>query len=89
MVFLSNMYGYGAENCVNEFYHSWFGDGTIYGDALTSPNGPAPGYLTGGANKNFAPDPVLQRSFPVPPMNQPPQNRTRTGTRAGRRIPGK
>jgi len=25
MVYLSNMYDYGADNCANEIYHSWFG----------------------------------------------------------------
>jgi len=73
MVYLSNMYDYGAENCVNEFYHSWFAHGTIYDDALTSPNGPAPGYLTGGANKNFAPDASYSGPRLAPPMDQPPQ----------------
>lgn len=28
MVYLSNMYEYGAENGVNEFYHSWFANGS-------------------------------------------------------------
>ena len=73
MVFLSNMYDYGADNCVNEMYHSWFGDGTIYDNALTSPNGPAPGYVTGGANKNFAPDPSYVGPMLIPPMSQPVQ----------------
>ena len=67
------MYEHGAENCVNEFYHSWFAHGTIYDDALTSPNGPAPGYLPGGANKNFAPDASYSGPRLAPPMDQPPQ----------------
>jgi hypothetical protein len=28
MAYLSNMYGYGAENCANQIYHSWFWNGT-------------------------------------------------------------
>ncbi|MFO1477330.1 MAG: glycoside hydrolase family 9 protein [Verrucomicrobiota bacterium] len=73
MVYLSNMYDYGAENCVNEFYHTWFGNGTIWDNALTSPNGPPPGYLPGGANKNFAPDASYSGPRLAPPMDQPPQ----------------
>jgi hypothetical protein len=73
MAFLSNMYDYGADNCANEMYHSWFGDGTIYDNALTSPNGPAPGYITGGANKDFAPDGAYNGPPLIPPMSQPIQ----------------
>ena len=66
-VMLSNMYAYGGDACANEIYHTWFGNNTPYDNALTSPKGPAPGYLTGGPNKDF--------SYPQlsPPGNQPPQ----------------
>jgi hypothetical protein len=64
---LSNMYAFGGDVCVNEIYHTWFGNGTVYDNVFTSPNGPAPGYVTGGPNKDF--------SYPqlVPPASQPPQ----------------
>ena len=67
MVMLSNMYAYGGDVCANEIYHTWFGNNTPYDHALNSPKGPAPGYLTGGPNKDF--------SYPQlsPPANQPPQ----------------
>lgn len=49
--YLSNMYGKGAENCVNEFYHSWFFDKNPKWDRVgTSTYGPAPGFLVGGPN---------------------------------------
>ena len=66
-VMLTNMYAYGGDSCVNEFYHSWFGNGTIWDNVFTSTNGPAPGYLIGGPNKDF--------SIPgiSPPGGQPPQ----------------
>ncbi|HRI61414.1 MAG TPA: glycoside hydrolase family 9 protein, partial [Saprospiraceae bacterium] len=64
---LSNMYAFGGDVCVNEIYHTWFGNNTPYDNALTSPKGPAPGYLTGGPNKDFT---YTQLS---PPANQPPQ----------------
>ncbi len=51
-VYLSNMYDYGAERSIHEIYHEWFGQG-VYDNALTSPNGPPPGYLVGGPNKNY------------------------------------
>lgn len=51
---LSNMYAYGAEKPINELYHTWFNDGTVWDNALTSPNGPAPGYLVGGPNKSYS-----------------------------------
>ncbi|TVP70010.1 MAG: glycoside hydrolase family 9 [Leptolyngbya sp. LCM1.Bin17] len=52
MVYLTNMYDYGVTFSANEMYHEWFGRG-IYDNALTSPSGPAPGYLTGGPNRNY------------------------------------
>ena len=65
MVQLSNMYGLGGDRCVNEIYHTWFNDNTIYDNAITSPNGPAPGFVTGGVNKDFT---VASIS---PPSGQP------------------
>jgi chitodextrinase len=53
MVMLSNMYNYGAEKCVNEIYHTWFSNGSVWDNALTSSKGPAPGYMPGGPNKNY------------------------------------
>ena len=34
LVYLSNMYHYGGDNCVNEFYHSWFCDGSVKWDRV-------------------------------------------------------
>jgi len=66
-VMLSNMYAYGGDSCVNEFYHSWFGNGTIWDNVFTSLYGPPPGYVPGGPNKDFS---ILSMS---PPAGQPPQ----------------
>ncbi len=53
-VYLSNMYAYGAENGVNEFFHSWFSNGSPLWDRVgESTWGPAPGYLTGGPNPGY------------------------------------
>ena len=53
-VYLSNMYAYGADNGVNEFYHTWFADKSAKWDRVgTSLYGPAPGFLTGGANPSY------------------------------------
>ncbi len=48
LVYLSNMETFGAEKSVSQFYHSWFRDGSIWD------LNPAPGYVTGGANKNYS-----------------------------------
>ena len=63
---LSNMYEQGAENSVNEFYHSWFWDGSAWDSLLVDPFvGPAPGYLVGGPNQSYGGD-------ITPPAGEPP-----------------
>jgi endoglucanase len=53
-VYLSNMYKYGGDNCVNEFYHTWFCNGSAKWDRVgKSLYGPPPGYLTGGPNPGY------------------------------------
>lgn len=64
LVYLSNMYAYGASHSANEMYHEWFGHG-IYDNALTSESGPAPGYLTGGPNKNYTGDAPVNLEYPM------------------------
>lgn len=67
--YLSNMYSYGAENPVNEFYHGWFSHGSAWQNVLTSDKGgPAPGFLVGGPNQAFSGD-----SNPYLELDQPPQ----------------
>ena len=54
LVYLTNMYAYGAESCANEMFHTWFADGSAMWDrAGTSTYGPPPGYLTGGPNPGY------------------------------------
>jgi endoglucanase len=54
MAYLSNMYAYGGDNTVNEFYHTWFCNGSAKWDRVgTSLYGPPPGFLTGGANPGY------------------------------------
>jgi endoglucanase len=67
IVMLSNMYAYGADSSANEIYHTWFWDGTIYDNAKTSSRGPAPGFVTGGPNREFTVTSIM------PPAHQPPQ----------------
>jgi endoglucanase len=66
-VMLTNMYAFGADSSVNEFYHSWFGDGTPWDNVFKSLYGPPPGYLPGGPNKDFSVPSIN------PPGGQPPQ----------------
>src|SRR5690606_18149049 len=54
MVYLSNMASAGAHHSVNEFYHSWFADGSRLWDRVgDSTYGPAPGFLVGGPNPSY------------------------------------
>ena len=73
LVYLTNLQSFGAERSANEMYHAWFGDGTEYDNALTSPKGPPPGYVMGGANKSYAPDAAYTGPMISPPQNQPVQ----------------
>lgn len=71
IVYLSNMYDYGATNSVDQIFHSWFWDGSIWDDALTSSCGPAPGFVPGGPVANATNYGVP--SYIVPPAGQPAQ----------------
>lgn len=57
LVYLSNMKEAGAENSVATFYHSWFSESSAAFACVsaTSP-GPAPGFLVGGPNPQYAID---------------------------------
>ena len=50
IVYLTNMYSYGAARSVNEIFHVWYAHGTKWSDATTTECGPAPGYVPGGPN---------------------------------------
>lgn len=71
LVHLTNMYGSGASKSANEMYHAWFGDGTIWDNAITSPAGPPPGYVPGGPNPSWRPDSAYTGPTLEPPANQP------------------
>jgi hypothetical protein len=70
IVYLSNMYPYGATASVNEIYHVWFGAKTRWSDARTSPCGPPPGFVPGGPNVNAEKNGVPANLSP--PDGQPP-----------------
>ena len=65
LVYLTNMNGRGAERSADEMYHGWFANNSDYDNAQTSLYGPAPGYVTGGANQNYT-------QSVSPPASQPP-----------------
>jgi hypothetical protein len=71
LVYLSNMYSYGATKSVNEIFHVWFAHNTRWSDALASECGPAPGFVPGGPNAQAAASGVP--SSIAPPAGQPPQ----------------
>lgn len=68
-IYLSNMGSRGAnaggDNSVDEFYHSWFRDGSARYDGASSQYGPPPGYIVGGPNQNYS-------GSATPPKGQPP-----------------
>lgn len=84
MVYLTNMAGAGAEHSAPTMYHMWFADGTRWDTVTATLPGPAPGYLTGGPNKDYKVDTCCPSSCgpgndakcsaePVsPPLGQPP-----------------
>ena len=86
-VYLSNMYEYGGDRGVNEFYHSWFSNGSPLWDRVgESTWGPAPGFLTGGPNPGYdwdgccpggcgsaANNAICTSESISPPKNQPVQ----------------
>ncbi|WP_085316563.1 glycoside hydrolase family 9 protein [Derxia lacustris] len=53
LVYLSHMADYGAEKSIDELYHAWFSDGSVWDNATSSPKGPPPGYLVGGPNPGY------------------------------------
>lgn len=67
LVYFSNMSSFGAENSIQELYHTWFYDQTDYDNATQSLYGPAPGFLVGGPNALFS---VASLS---PPYGEPNQ----------------
>ncbi len=73
LVYLSHMDESGAERSVTQFYHQWFCDGSIWDSSVESLYGPAPGFLTGGPNMYYEPDPEYGGPPIEPPQNQPPQ----------------
>ena len=63
----------GASQPIMSIFHSWFFAGTTYdGNTGTGALGPAPGFLSGGANHYFAPDASYVGTI-SPPQNQPAQ----------------
>ncbi|MGQ0697174.1 MAG: glycoside hydrolase family 9 protein [Panacagrimonas sp.] len=72
MVYLSNMYRYGATYSANEIFHIWFSrDQKKWRNARLSECGPVPGFVPGGPNLN-----VVKDGVPAdiqPPAGQPAQ----------------
>lgn len=82
--YLSNMGKFGAENSVSSIYHGWFCDGSpLWDEVGISTYGPAPGFVTGGANPTYAVDACCLSTCAsntncltanlIPPLNQPIQ----------------
>ena len=52
IAYLSNMQAEGADNSIDEFYHTWFKHGSNW-DNVNNSAGPAPGFLVGGAMQYY------------------------------------
>lgn len=53
-VYMTNMSQYGAEKSLTQIYHKWFDVGSKWDYVGEGKFGPAPGYVSGGANKRYA-----------------------------------
>lgn len=76
LVYLTNMYAFGGDACADEAYHTWFRDkDPKWDNARTSQLGPAPGYVTGGPNKDYCKDqdPKEHACANSPIKQQPPE----------------
>jgi hypothetical protein len=76
LVYLTNMYADGGDACADEAYHTWFRDkDPRWDNARSSELGPAPGYVTGGPNKNYCQgqDPKEHACAHSPVREQPPE----------------
>lgn len=72
-LYLTNMGLVGGDRSVTTMYHNWFRDGSVWDEIGVSLSGPAPGYLVGGPNESFNPDPAYSGPALIPPLNQPVQ----------------
>jgi hypothetical protein len=76
LTYLSNMYADGGDACIDELYHAWFRDrDPTFDNARTSTLGPAPGYLSGGPNKQYCngQNPKEHACASSPLRDQPPE----------------
>ena len=74
IVYLTNMYAVGGDACADEAYHTWFRDkDPKWDNARDSELGPAPGYVTGGPNKEYCKgQPAAHACTKSPVRDQPP-----------------
>ncbi|MEJ2435835.1 MAG: glycoside hydrolase family 9 protein, partial [Pseudolabrys sp.] len=71
LVYLSNMYELGVSRSVNEFYHSWFTNGSELWDRVgESKYGPAPGFLVGGPTLQYDRDACCPDACGTPENNR-------------------
>jgi hypothetical protein len=74
LVYLTNMYAYGGDACADEAFHTWFRDKHPTWDNARSGLGPAPGYVTGGPNKQYCSGVGAEHACGKSPVReQPPE----------------
>jgi hypothetical protein len=74
LTYLTNMYAVGGDACADEAFHTWFRDKhPRWDNARLSELGPAPGYVTGGPNKEYCKgQPEEHACTRSPVRDQPP-----------------
>jgi hypothetical protein len=84
LVYLTNMYALGGDACADETYHVWFRDKhPKWDNARTSELGPAPGYVTGGPNKDYCKDQAPEHACTRSPVREQPPGKAYVDTNTG------
>jgi endoglucanase len=84
LTYLTNMYGVGGDACADEAFHVWFRDKDPQWDnARESEFGPAPGFVTGGPNKEFCKGQPADHACTKSPVRDQPPGKAYLDTNTG------
>ncbi len=84
LVYLTNMYAVGGDACADEAYHTWFRDkDPKWDNARESELGPAPGYVTGGPNKDYCKGQPADHACTKSPVRDQPPGKAYVDTNTG------
>lgn len=84
LTYLTNVYAIGGDACADEMYHHWFRDKhPRWDNARTSELGPAPGYVTGGPNKQYCQGQPAEHACSRSPVRAQPPGKAYVDTNTG------